>query len=200
MRVSAIGSSYLPKTNNKLKNNIAFKADIRVDYGELRELPDEYAGVIRPYLERAEKSEEYKKMGSDNMLLKLKLCQSSQRNPKKRLYGITIESEFKDIERARKELIENNDRDYPSDGDKDVIGLKKRDPEIMRRLRLTDKTITSFMPLKYWPVEEQRMLDDNLKAIIHNMSYIVPKEPKTYEDSGILSDADDYMPLYNSTP
>lgn len=147
-------------------------------------------------LNEAVQSEEYKKLGSDNILLTLKpydVCVGKKYffdllGPEIHNYGVDIEGQFKDPEQARKELVQNN-KDRSPDGKysdyihKQQMGLKKQDPEIMKRLILSEKGETMFYSLDH-KQELKKDIDETIKVIINGMTYCVPEEPKKYKDNG----------------
>lgn len=189
MRVNTIGKTYLPKVNNNKgsNKNVTFKADVRIDYNELRSLPKEQAEIITPYLEKAANSEAYKRLGSDNMLLTLRPWSTSDKNPNKKQYCIDLIGQFKDVNRARKEIIENLDRDFPDYNDSDIIGLKNKDADIMGRLKSTIESSTAILHLSYWPQVMENNLDKRIHSMVRSLSYGVPEEPKEYKHNNVAS-------------
>lgn len=150
MKVSSIGKVYSPNTkktnfNNYKKNTSpAFGVDIRYSADSLESIQDEN---IRAMVEESFKKMEkrYKKVGSDNINIVLMANETIKPDPtsllkrKMAFYRIYSIVQYKDVQRAREEILEANKTrprhiKYDDFDETNRKLIEKSDPRTMREL------------------------------------------------------------------
>jgi hypothetical protein len=150
MKVSSIGKIYSPNTkktnfNNYKKNTSpAFGVDIRYSAGSLKSIKDKN---IRDMVEESFKKMEkrYKKVGSDNINIILMANEIIKPDPsslirrKTAFYRIYAIVQYKDVPRAREEILEANKTrprhiKYDNFDEKNIKLIEESNPRAMREL------------------------------------------------------------------
>lgn len=182
MRVGSIGSlgAYFASNNNvkkQQKNSPSFKADIRIEKNEMfsnKHMPDEHGINMLKLLTYAQTA--YKDWGSDNILITLKPKVNGEKG-NNTVSNIEIKSMYKDPELGRKEILENIENNPSEDGYdnwEDIVSLRKREPEIMARLKNIENDGDLFSTASYKDrdrkMPDKELLDKEMKLIID--SYI----------------------------
>ncbi len=189
MKVSSIGKVYSPNTkktnfNNDKKNpSPAFGVDIRYNEESLKPIKDTRArGIMEEYLKKMEKR--YQKVGSDNINIVLIAQQGEVPAPLFQLkkvpcYSISAIVQYKDVQRARKELLEAfrersqlSDSEYGKRDKRDFELLEKGNPRVLKQIKKPVK-IQLYEPVEdniIYPVLEE-IYNSRIKEVIEEFTY-----------------------------
>ena len=200
MRVNAINSAQFSMArksspvNNKQYTSPAFKADIRVDEVSLNCIPDETKRAeVKSRFEALK--EKYKDLGSDNILVKLGIGVSYDREKgiirpvKVPTYYGQVTAEYKDFERARREVLESlknppEDLNYNDECKSNFILLAERNQRTMRLLEAGRQSTTMPFELKDFPNEYlYDEMDLKTSSLSRALSFYPPFEPRKIEPS-----------------
>ncbi len=177
MRVSSIGSYNAIKMQKK-QAKPSFQADVRVDYRRLYDFPPKLAVKFQDILTKAETA--YENEGSDNLLFELTPVVTGEKGRfvDSRVYRVWMDVYYKDPEIARKEILQNREKESLPCDRGDVVKLKERDPEIMKRLKMKQIDSTPFYLEKEAFEKMEGILDEGMKDLIWKYTTIVPKKPR----------------------
>ena len=133
MRINSVSNYTYTYSNNKnknVKNN--FKADVRIEptiFSD-KELPEEHLTAIKEIIEVI--PEKFKNVGSDNILVILEPYTNGETKKKKIRTDIKVKAMFKDVEKAKTELLEYTKKE--SIDNPFVKKLQKPDADIKKLL------------------------------------------------------------------